>query len=175
MNRSYSGAAIFGGAIVLIGVLLLVRNIFNIHIPVFTLLASLGLIWLGILMIRGNIQGKHNGERILFNESRLNYTPGQDSYSVLFGSGTLNLQDVKPDKPLHLNLELTFGEFKVVTNREVNLQVEGNVSFGKISGPDLRTATFGNYLYTSPGYNPSLPGITIHTRVTFGEMRIFYL
>ncbi len=175
MNKSYSGSTFLGLIVVVIGLLLLVRNVFHIHIPVFTIVASLGLIWLGILLIRGSVAAKAYGARTVFGDGKLNYTPGQESYSVVFGSGVLNLQGAKPDAPVYLNVECTFGDLKIIANRDVPIRIEGNSTFGHLSGPDLRSASFGPYMYTSADYNPSLPGFTIHGRVTFGEMRVFYL
>lgn len=175
MNNKYSTTTILGGGIVLFGILLLVRNIFDLNIPIFTLVLSLGLIWVGILLIKGSLKPRTDGSQTMFGESNLNFTPGQQNYSVVFGSGTINLQDLKPDQPLHLNMECTFGELKVVLNRDVEIQVNGSATFGSLVGPDLKNASFGNLFYQSQGFNPSLPGITIHGRVTFGEMRIFYL
>jgi hypothetical protein len=175
MNKSYSSSAILGGAIVLIGLLLLIRNIFNIHIPIFTLIISLGLIWLGVMLIRGSIKTKGDNTRTMFGDGKLNYAPGQESYSVVFGSGVLNLQGIRPDTPVHLNVECTFGELKVIAGRDVPILVEGSATFGSLHGPDLRSASFGPYTFTSPEYNPSVPGFTIHARVTFGELRVFYI
>jgi len=164
-----------GLAVVLIGLMMLIRNVFNIHIPIFAMLASFGLIWLGVMMIRGNIRPRGDDSRTMFGEGKLNYVPGQESYSVVFGSGVFDLRETRPDKPLHLNVECTFGEMKVLVNKDVALQVDGSATFGSLHGPDLRSASFGNYMYMSQGYNPALPGITIHARVTFGELRVFYL
>jgi predicted membrane protein len=175
MQKRFSGSMIFGTLVILFGLLLLARNLFDLHIPVFSMVVSLGMIWIGILLIMGQVVGGKEGERVPFGERTMQYIPGQTNYRVLFGSGTLNLQDLRPDQPLHLYLDCTFGEMKLIVNREVPLQVDGTASFGSLNGPDLRTASFGNYFYTSTGYNPSLPGLTIHARVTFGELRIFYL
>jgi hypothetical protein len=175
MNKSYSGSLMLGSAIALIGLLMLIRNIFHIQIPIFAMIASFGLIWLGIMMIRGNIRPSTDASSTSFGDGKLNYVPGLDTYSVSFGSGVLNLQDVRPDKPVFLNLDCSFGEMKIFVNKEVALQVNGSSSFGSLHGPDLRSASFGNYTYISTGFNPSLPGFSIHARVSFGEMRIFYL
>jgi hypothetical protein len=175
MNRSFSGSLILGFIVVAIGLLLLLRNVLHIHIPVFTILASLGLIWMGVMLIRGSFHPESDGDSIRFGDGKMNYSPEKGNYSVLFGSGTLNLQDVKPASSVVLDVECTFGEMKLIINREVPLKITGNATFGNLNGPDLRSASFGPYQYVSPGYNPSLPGFTIQARVNFGELRVFYL
>jgi hypothetical protein len=175
MSKTYSGSYMLGLAIVLIGLLMLVRNVFNIHIPIFAMMVSFGLIWLGILMIRGNIKPRGDDSRTMFGEGKLNYIPGQESYSVVFGSATLDLRDVKPETPIRLSVECTFGEMKVLASKDVAMQLVGSASFGSLHGPDLRSASFGNYLFTSPDYNSSQAGLAIHARVSFGEIRVFYL
>ncbi len=111
----------------------------------------------------------------MFGESSLHYVPGQNNYSVQFGSGTINLQDLRPSEPLVLSVECTFGELKVILSREVEIQLSGSSTFGSLSGPDLQSTSFGNYFYTSPGFNPSQPGISLQARVSFGELKIYYL
>lgn len=179
MKKIFSGSFALGGIVVLIGILLLIKNIFNIHIPVFTLVFSFGLIYLGILLIRGNLgKGRfgHSGPgNVMFDEQTIRFNPGQSSYSVLFGSGTLNLQGIKPEAPLHIHVDCTFGEMQVVVPRDIPLQVLGSSTFAQLNGPDLRKISFGDYNYISAGFNPSLPGITLHARVLFGEMRVFYI
>jgi hypothetical protein len=175
MQKSFSGSMVLGMIVVLMGILFLLKNVLNIHIPIFTIMVSLGMIWIGIMLIRGQFQAKNTAERVSFGESFMRYSPGQREYKVMFGSGSLNLQDLRPDSPLQLQVDCNFGEMKVVLSREVPLYISGNASFASLNGPDLRTVSFGNYTYTSPGYNPSLPGITLHANVNFGELRIFYL
>jgi hypothetical protein len=175
MSKSVSGSFTLGAAIVLVGVLLLIRNVFNIHIPIFTLIFSGILIYLGIMLIRGNVGSKTTGNRTMFGENHFMYTEGQQAYAVSFGSGTLNLQDIRPDSPMHFHIDCSFGEAKVIVSKEVALQIEGNAAFANLVGPDLRSTAFGNFHYTSPGFHPGMPGITLHTKVSFGELRIFYL
>jgi predicted membrane protein len=175
MIPKFSASNWLGAIVVLVGVMLLINNVFNLGIPIFTIILSFGLIWIGILLIRGSVLTKEDSARTVFGESKMNHTPGQQNYSVTFGSVTLNLQDFRPDKPESLNLDCTFGEMKVIVSREVELQISGNSSFGSLSGPDLQAATFGTYRYNSPGFNSLQPGISLNARVTFGEIKIFYL
>ncbi len=175
MNKNFSGSALLGLIVVLIGLLLLVRNIFHIHIPVFTLIASLGLIWLGVMLIRGGKRAPVMDAQAAFGTGSLNYIPGQTSYKVLFNSGVLNLQGINPSTSVHLSVECTFGDLKVIVSQGTPLFIDGHATFGNLSGPDLRNTSFGAYTYMSNGYNPSLPGLTLHANVNFGELRIYYL
>lgn len=175
MNNKFSTTTIIGGGIVLFGILLLIRNIFNLNIPIFTIIFSITLIWIGILLIRGSIRPKTEGGQTMFGESSMNYIEGQQNYAVTFGSATVNLQSLQPDQPIHLNIECTFGEMKVLVSRDIQLRVEGNSSFGNLTGPNLQSSSFGNYFYSTPGFNESMPGITLHAKVTFGELRILHI
>jgi len=175
MISRFSASNWLGAIVVLVGVMLLVNNVFDLNIPIFTILLSFGLIWIGILLIRGSVLSKEDSTRTVFGESILNYSPGQQNYGVTFGSVTLNLQEFRPEKPESLNLECTFGEMKVIVSREVELSISGNSSFGNLSGPDLQAANFGTYRYNSAGFNSNQPGISLNARVTFGEIKIFYL
>ncbi len=175
MRNRISAAMILGSTVILIGVLLLIRNLFNIDIPIFTIIISITLIWIGVMLIRGGQNVKSNEASTMFGESKMFYQKGKDSYKVMFGSGELNLQDLRPDQPLVISLECTFGEMKIIANREVPIQVRGSASFGSLIAPDMQTTSFGSRTFISPEFNSSQPGITFDARVTFGEMRFYYL
>ncbi|NVO18950.1 MAG: hypothetical protein HXX13_04585 [Bacteroidetes bacterium] len=175
MRKSYSGSMVLGVAVVFIGLLMLIRNVFNIHIPIFAILFSAGLIWLGIMILRGSLPSRGISQNTTLGDGNMDYVPGLERYTVTFGSGVLNLKDIVPDRPVHLQVECNFGEMKVYVSKDTALQINGSATFGNLNGPDLRSASFGNYHYISTGYNPNLPGFTLNARVTFGELRIFYL
>jgi len=175
MNKLFSGASAIGIIIVVIGVFFLVRNIFDLDIPVFTILLSAVLIVGGVFMIRGSFAPKHDAQHVQFGDTKFAFTPGQQHYNVLFGEGSLNLKGQKPDSNIPLSVECSFGQFRIIADREVPLKVKGNVSFGTLRGPDMKTASFGEYTYMSPDYNPAQPGFTIDVRVSFGEVEVFYI
>ena len=97
MNRIFSGSSAVGIVIVLLGILLLFRNIFNLDIPVFTIFLSTALIIGGVLMIRGSFLPKREGKNVQFGESHFAFDPEQRQYNVQFGEGSLNLKGYKPD------------------------------------------------------------------------------
>jgi hypothetical protein len=175
MKKIFTGASAVGVIVVLIGVLLLIRNVFNLDIPVFTILLSTALIIGGVFMIRGSYFPKGDGDRIHFDDRHFAFIPGQQNYSVAFGEGSLNLKGQKPDTNIPVSVECSFGKFRIIADREVPLMIKGQVSFGNLRGPDMKTASFGEYTYMSPDYNPSQPGFTIDARVSFGELEVFYI
>jgi predicted tellurium resistance membrane protein TerC len=87
MRNRISAAMILGSTVILIGVLLLIRNLFNIDIPIFTIIISITLIWIGVMLIRGGQNVKSNEASTMFGESKMFYQKGKDSYKVMFGSG----------------------------------------------------------------------------------------
>lgn len=175
MNKIFSGASAVGVIVVLLGILLLARNVFNLDIPVFTILISVALIIGGIFLITGSFTMKRDGQHVQFGESHFQFNPGQRNYSVQFGEGTLNLKGHKPDSNIPISVECSFGQFRIVADREVPLKVTGQASFAELRGPDARKVSFGDYTYMSPDYNPAQPGFTIDARVSFGELAVIYL
>jgi hypothetical protein len=175
MNKIFSGSSAIGVVVVLLGLLLLARNVFHLDIPVFTIFLSAALIIAGVVMIRGSFLPKREGRYVQFGESHFNYDPAQRQYSVQFGEGSLNLKGQRPDSNIALSVECSFGKFRIIADREVPLSITGKASFGELRGPDLKKASFGDYTYMSPDYNPSQPGFTISANVSFGEIEVFYI
>ena len=175
MKKIFTGSSAIGLIVVLFGVLLLVRNVFNLDIPIFTILLSTALIIGGVLMIRGSFLQRGEGARVQFEDRHFSYRPEERNYSVQFGEGTLNLKGHRPDANITLSVECSFGKMRIIADREVPLMITGKSSFGELRGPDLKTASFGDYTYMSPDYNPSQPGFTINANVSFGELEVLYV
>ena len=175
MNKIFSGSSAVGVVVVLLGLMLLFRNVFNLNIPVFTIFISAALIIAGVLMIRGSFLPKWEGRHVQFGESHFTFDPEQKQYIVQFGEGSLNLKGYRPDSNIAVSVECSFGKFRIIADREVPMMITGKASFGELRGPDMRKASFGDYTYMSPDYNPSQPGFTIIANVSFGEMEVFYI
>jgi predicted membrane protein len=175
MKQRFSATTVIGLVVVFFGCMLLLRNVFHLDIPVFTLIISTLLIGAGILIVRSSFagpKGNSGTQENVFGESAFRYVPGQDSYKIVFGSGVIDLKGLQPESHITLYAECTFGELKILVDRSLPMAVSGNVAFGTIQGPDFRKVSSGNYTYVSPLYNQALPGVSLDLKVNFGEAKI---
>jgi len=92
------GAGLFWGALLLvIGIALIIKVVFNIDFPVFKILVGVFFIFLGIKVLFGRVlipEGKIGPEETIFNERVYEHTENGKEYSVIFGKGEYDFTDV---------------------------------------------------------------------------------
>lgn len=191
MNKNIDSRHIVGIAIVLFGIMLLIRNVFHIHVPVFPTLFSLIIIAVGIYIVKSsfkipdeNISSDQNnakdaeikipsgGERQEFNTG---YQVYGNKQRVIFGSGVINLKNQAKDKHIDIEAECMFGEMKILIDPGTPIAVNASVFAGTLKIPGAISKQSSNLNYMSPLYNPAQPGICFNLHVSFGETSIIEL
>ena len=83
----FSGA-FWGIVLILTGILIIIKYLFNIQIPVFRILIAALFIYLGIRMLMGNYGFGHwrnYGNSSAFTNNEFTYSPNQNNYNCVFG------------------------------------------------------------------------------------------
>lgn len=191
MNKNIDSRHIVGIAIVLFGIMLLIRNVFHIHVPVFPTLFSLIIIAVGIFIVKSSfkiseekISPEQNdakeaettvpdgGERV---ESKTGYQVYSNKQRVIFGSGVINLKNQAKDKHIDIDAECMFGEMKILIDPGTPIAVNASVFAGTLKIPGAIGKQSNSLNYMSPLYNPAQPGIQFNLNVSFGETSIIEL
>lgn len=174
MKIELFGGAFWGVLLILIGILFLIKHVFNIQFPVGRVIIAFLFIYIGIRMLigynflsfRGNM-----GDAAAFSNSTFNYSPDRNNYSCVFGNYRLDLSDINITENKTIEISAVFSEFKVRVNKDSNLEIISSTAFGYTSLPNGNSNAFGELRYSSPGYNPTQPHLTIKTNVAFGELK----
>ncbi len=96
-----------------------------------------------------------------------------EEYSLTFGSGTLDLSQIKAGrKPAAVGLDVTFGELVVSVDDSIPVAISLGVSLAEIRLPDGRSVSGGQAEYRTRAAERSAPLLTLTGRVLFGEVRI---
>lgn len=175
MQKTVFSSAFWGITIIFVGVAMLLRNFFDLDIPVFTIIAAGFLIFLGVRMIAGHASGNDSSNSAVFSEQKMGFVPGQNKYNVLFGNGNLDLSRLELTESKLVEISCVFGEFRVAVSPETNLQIFSSAAFGSFVAPSQQSSAFGSLDYRSQNFDPTKPVLTLRAEVVFGSVRVFYL
>lgn len=174
MKMGFLTSGVFWGIVlVLLGLSMILKVVLHIELPIFRLVLAGILVYLGIRLAMGARweSGPHR-DAVIFGEGALGSAPGGE-YSVVFGRGTLDLQE-RPADPTEKPLELVtvFGSSRVLLDRAVPTRVRLSAAFAEATAPDGNSISFGNYTWASPDWAEGKPGREIRATVVFGELKV---
>ena len=173
MRMGFLSSGIFWGAVVIIvGVSMLIKAVFNIDIPVLRVLFGLIVIWFGISLMTG-WHGCKTANTVVFSECEVSAKDIKGDYSVVFGKGTLDLSgvDIK-EKSVNAKIDTVFGDTYIIIDPHMPVKVQVDSAFASAIMPDKNMVSFGTMNYTSPAYKEGANCLYIKADVVFGSLRI---
>ncbi len=171
------GAGIFWGVmLVLMGLALVIRVVFNIDFPVFKVAIGIFLVLLGIklLFVRDYRYSRHfQKEDTVFNE-RIYKAPEPDkAYSVVFGKGIYDFTGIDLSKgSYNAKISIVFGGSQIIIPRDKPVRIMASAVFAGAELPDGNTAVFGQSTYESENCSPDSAVINIKLDVVFGGVQV---
>lgn len=184
----------WGMLLVVIGLVILLNAVFNLHIPVFKIVFALFFVFLGIKMLLGT----GRSDRCFFS-SRV-YTKddtGEESsrcyfshdgvcsstktfkdgeyvkHKVVFGKKIVDLTALEPaDRSKYIEIDVTFGEMIVKIDSRMPVALTVNASFGSVSLPESAHLIFDKNTYRTASYDNAPYKIDAVVNVTFGSVHI---
>ena len=166
----FSGA-FWGAFLILLGLVLLAKHVFNLDLPVGRFIWAIFLILLGIQFLVGFSFRSEPGTA-MFSDTVLQYEPGRSEYSCIFGKAFLDLTEVPTDKNLKIKASCIFGEMVVKVNDTANVSVKGSSVFGNAQMPGGSNATFGDVHWKSAAYHEGAPQLKLKAESVFGQIRV---
>ena len=171
------GAGLFWGAfLLLLGIALIIKVVFNVDFPVFKVLVGIFLVLLGFKVLFGRFvfpSNQFDPEETVFNE-RVYENPEPDKeYTVLFGKGVYDFTDVDLSNGMYrAKISTVFGGTQIIIPREKPVRIKADAVFAGAELPDGNTAVFGSSVYQSESWSPDTPGIDIKVDVVFGGVQV---
>jgi len=171
------GPSLFWGLLlVVLGLSLIFRIVFNIDFPLFKILIAFLFIFFGIKILFGSfrspvIETKDN--EVVFGEKRFQNPETNRGYSVVFGKGVYDFRDIdlKGEKQ-RIKISTVFGATIVKISNATPVRIKVESAFAGTELPNGNSAVFGSTTYTSPNFNPDLPFLEIKLEVVFGGCEI---
>ncbi|NBC83009.1 MAG: hypothetical protein GVY19_06460 [Bacteroidetes bacterium] len=165
----------WGIILIIIGASVIIRVVFNIHLPVFRVVIALVFILIGIRILIGprvtrihDHHFKQESEDVIFNE-RDYHTIDKKEYSVVFGKATYDLRDIKPDgnQPGQINFNVVFGGAIIRLNPDIPVKIKTDAVFSGVKMPDNSSAVFGTSIFTNPVFREDEPYLYIKVDAVF--------
>ena len=171
------GPGIFWGAfLLLLGIALIIKVVFNIDFPVFRFLVGVFIILLGIKILFGRFGVSHHHfepEETIFNERVYDDMDSGKEYTVVFGKGVYDFTTVDLSKgSFRTKISTVFGGSQIIIPRDKPVRIKADAVFAGAEMPDGNTAVFGNTLYESDSWSPDSAHIDIKVDVVFGGVQV---
>jgi hypothetical protein len=175
MGFFFSGI-FWGSILILLGLSVIVRIAFNIHIPLMRIIFALILIYFGVRVLVGGSWcrwGCGNSNTVLFSETKTEFSKDLSEYNIVFGKGVIGLSDPSlAEKNRKIKVNTVFGAAELRINPAVPALVRVTSAFAGARMPDGNTISFGDYVYKTKSYSDTAPSLRVDATVVFGGLEI---
>lgn len=175
MGFIFSGL-FWGSILILIGASIIIKAVFKIDIPVVRIIFALIIIYLGLRLLFPNFRlGENQSNTIMFEKRRINTSGKNNEYNMVFGSGTIDLSDLDPEKnPGQVEVNTVFASSRIILNPEIPFLIRTNTFFADCTYPKGSAAVIGESVVRSPAFNSEDKALLIEVNVVFGSAKIIY-
>ncbi len=138
-----TGSIFWGLYLIIVGSLFLLRQYFQMNIPVFRLALGAFLIMAGLSFLFGNFQFGGNND-VFFSDGGTLTVQKSGEYNVVFGSRTVDVSRLEPnDATYRVEVNTIFSSSVIYLDPDVSYRISGSSAFGSITFPDGHTVSFG--------------------------------
>ncbi len=164
----------WGVVLIVIGILIILKVFLRVDFPIFRILFSLLLIYIGIRVLIGGWRLKTIRNSVIFGESTIRVTKLAKEYNVIFGKGVIDLSQVElATEPTKVEINTVFGRGEVMINPELPTIIEVNSAFAEATTPDRNRTHFGKYTYRTEKYREGEACLRLEADVVFGSLEFF--
>ena len=170
----------WGILLTVIGVSLIVGEVFKIQVPIVQICVGIGFVYFGLSWIFGafDISMKPGVTESAAVFGKGNFSISKDSskdneFSVVFGGGVVDLRNVDlSDGNAAVEVNTVFGETTVLVNEDTPYKIKADTVFGKSDLPQANRTVVGTQEYYSNNFDPKSNHLVISTNVVFGSLKI---
>jgi len=168
MKMGLFNSTFWGAIIILLGLSIILKSIFNIDIPFFRIIVGIIIIAVGIKLITSSFAEKPKNIKIDTESIKEG-----NEYNVIFGKSIIDLSKIDTDqRSTIIEINTIFGTTNLYIKKEQNIRIIVDVAFGYVTFPDSSGISFGNRIYDNNNYNNTENYIIIKTNTTFGTLNI---
>ena len=171
------GPSLFWGLLlVVLGLSLIFRIVFNIDFPLFKIFVAFILIFFGLKMLFGSFKTptfETKESDVVFGEKRFSNPETDRDYSVVFGKGVYDFRDLdlKGEKQ-KVKIATVFGATVIKLKKDMPVKIRVESAFAGTELPNGNSSVFGSTTYTSPDFDPEKPYLDINLDVVFGGCEV---
>lgn len=174
MRKPFTSGSFWGVFLIILGALLILRQTFDIDLPIGEIIISLVFIFLGVALLTGSLGHKEKEKNAaVFSESEFQFAKNTNEYSAVFGQGTLDLRDITVSEDFNIKVNAVFGELHIFLNPETNYQIHSDTVFGSVELPSTKpNSGFGSTSTKSGNFDNQQPRLKIKADAVFGSVNI---
>jgi len=172
------GTGLFWGILlILIGIGIVIRVVFNIHFPIVKFIIAFFFIFIGIKILIGNFtvcDDEGDEHTTIFSESNvLGLDKDNKEYNVIFGSSVIDLRDVDlSDGPKEVRINTIFAGTVLKISENTPIRIKADAAFSSAKLPNGNTAAFGTGNYESDNFRTDTHHIYVKSDVVFGSFEV---
>jgi hypothetical protein len=174
MGFLFSGI-FWGSILILLGISVIIRIVFNVHVPLVRIVFALILIYFGIQVLVGGTwcRSTCKSNTVLFGEVKTEFTKDSNEYNIIFGKGSVSFTDsalAANNRRIKINTIFGAGEIKI--NPALPAVIKVSAAFSGAKMPDGAIISFGEYTYKTKSFSETAPFLRIDATVVFGGLEI---
>lgn len=171
------GAGLFWGALLLLmGIALIIKVVFNVDFPLFKILIGIFFIFLGLKVLFGRVlipEGKIGPHDTIFSERVYDEPETGKEYSVVFGKGVYDFTHVDLSQgDFNVKVSTVFGGSIIKIDDSMPVRIDADAVFAGAELPDGNSAVFGSTHYKTDSYQSDSASLNIKVDVVFGGVQI---
>jgi predicted membrane protein len=167
-------SGVFWGLIlVLWGISIIIKVVFNIDLPVIRILFAILLIYWGLKMLFGvSFKSNHESKFTVMENGRIH---PQREYNIIFGKDKIDLSNLDfPTNTTKIEIDVVMGKGIVHLNPEVPIKLKVETVLAEARLPEKNLSFWGDTLIFSPAYQPDKPYYLIELDVVMGNAEVTY-
>lgn len=170
--------AFWGILLIIIGLSIIIKIVFNIDFPIFKILIAFFLIYLGLKILLGHsfrpFHSCKDEHTVIFGESVFLKPEHGREYSVIFGKAVFDWQHFHPDsnddQRIDVKINTVFGSSEMILPTDMRVRIDASAAFGEARMPNGNTATFGNTSYWADSADAN-GQLSVRADVVFGSFQ----
>ncbi len=170
----------WGIFLIITGIALLVREIFNIEFPVFKVMAGLFFVLLGLRIMLGNSliwPIKTIDNEVFFRTLNVDSPVDMHSeYQLVFSKTIFDLSQMDlPENRIDLKINNIFSGNTVYLPSGIPVNIRVDAVFAGVKMPGRNTPVFGRGSYSSENFDADLPHLNINVNIVFGNVVFMFI
>ncbi len=172
------GAGLFWGIlIILIGISIIIRVIFNVDFPIFKILFGLLFLYIGLKILTGSfgfkgLKGEEND--VAFGEKQFSEISKDDTeFNVLFGKGTFDFRNINlSEASFNVKINTVFGGSIIKIKKDLPVKIKADAVLAGAKLPNGNTTAFGTTFYQSENFQEDSNHLFLKLDIVFGGIEI---
>ena len=167
------GGLFWGVMLVLFGVSMILRAVFNLDIPIFRIIFALIIIYFGIKLLVGRQAFKSEKNFSMFRSSTVTMKESGGEYDVIFGQSNIDLTNIDiSESSKKVSVDVVFGSANLLIDPNVPMKLKVSTVFADCKLPNRNINFFGDSNYKTPAFVEGENYLLLNIDVVFGSVTI---